>query len=139
MRLRMMTLLWMLLLSGLAAAQNAASAFQVKGVLLDSLTQEGEPYATIRVARKNNPDKPVKMMVSDLQGRFKESVSGRGDFILVITSVGRTTIVKNFTVKSGEKLVDFGTLYMTDAANELGQVEVVAQKPLVRADIDKIE
>lgn len=30
-------------------------------------------------------------------------------------------------------------LYITDASNELGQVEVVAQKPLVKADIDKIE
>lgn len=47
--------------------------------------------------------------------------------------------MKDFTVKAGEKLVDFGTLYITDASNELGQVEVVAQKPLVKADIDKIE
>ena len=30
-------------------------------------------------------------------------------------------------------------MYITDASNELGQVEVVAQKPLVKADIDKIE
>ena len=139
MKLRTTVLLWMFLLSGLAAAQNATSTFQVKGVLLDSLTQESEPYATIRVARKANPDKPVKMMVSDLQGRFKENIKGRGDFVMVVTSVGRKTIEKHFTVKPGEKLVDFGTLYVTDASNELGQVEVVAQKPLVKADIDKIE
>ena len=31
-----------------ATAQNATnSSFQIKGILLDSLTQEGEPYATI--------------------------------------------------------------------------------------------
>ena len=30
-------------------------------------------------------------------------------------------------------------MYITDASNELGQVEIVAQKPLVKADIDKIE
>ena len=58
---------------------------------------------------------------------------------MTISSIGRNTIVKDFTVKAGEKLVDFGTLYITDASNELGQVEVVAQKPLVKADIDKIE
>ena len=127
MKLRTMVLLWALMLSGLAVAQNATSTFQVKGVLLDSLTQEGEPYATIRVARKSNPEKPVKMMVSDLQGRFKENIKGRGDFVMVITSVGRSTIEKHFSVKPGEKLVDFGTIYVTDAANELGQVEVVAQ------------
>ena len=58
---------------------------------------------------------------------------------MTITSVGRTPIVKDFSVKAGEKLVDFGTLYIVDASNELGQVEIVAQKPLVKADIDKIE
>ena len=34
-----------------ATAQNATnSSFQIKGILLDSLTQEGEPYATITVS-----------------------------------------------------------------------------------------
>lgn len=140
MKLRTTVLLWICLISGLAVAQNSAvSTFQLKGILLDSLTQEGEPYATIRVARKSAPDKPVKMMVSDMKGRFQENVKGTGDFIMTITSVGRNSIIKNFSVKAGQKLVDFGTMYVTDASNELGQVEVVAQKPLVKADIDKIE
>lgn len=140
MKLKTLVLLWILLVSGLAAAQNSAvSIFQLKGILLDSLTQEGEPYATIRVARKSAPGKPVKMLVSGLDGRFKENVKGTGNFVLTITSVGRNPIVKNFSVKAGQKLVDFGTLYVTDASNELGQVEIVAQKPLVKADIDKIE
>lgn len=73
------------------------------------------------------------------EGEFHEKVPGTGNFVLTITSVGRNPIVRDFTVKAGEKLVDFGTLYITDASNELGQVEVVAQKPLVKADIDKIE
>ena len=140
MNLKATVLLWILFISGLAAAQNSAvSSFQLKGILLDSLTQEGEPYATIRVARKSAPNKPVKMMVSDMKGRFQENVKGTGSFIMTITSVGRNPIVKDFSVKAGQKLVDFGTLYVTDASNELGQVEVVAQKPLVKADIDKIE
>ena len=140
MKLKTLVLLWILLVSGLAAAQNSAvSTFQLKGILLDSLTQEGEPYATIRVARKSAPGKPVKMLVSGLDGRFKENMKGTGNFVLTITSVGRNPIVKNFSVKAGQKLVDFGTLYVTDASNELRQVEIVAQKPLVKADIDKIE
>lgn len=77
--------------------------FQLKGILLDSLTQEGEPYATIRVARKSAPNKPVKMMVSDMKGRFQENVKGTGSFIMTITSVGRNPIVKDFSVKAGQK------------------------------------
>lgn len=140
MRTKWTVLLWMLMLSGLVAAQNTAnSSFQVKGVLLDSLTQEGEPYATIKVVKKEAPAKALKMMVTDMKGRFQEKIPGTGNFVMTITSVGRNPIVKDFTVKAGESLVDFGTLYIVDASNELGQVEVVAQKPLVKVDVDKIE
>ena len=132
-------LLIMLVVSSLVAAQNAAPTFQIKGVLLDSLTQEGEPYATIKIVKKEAPANALKMLVTDMKGKFHEKVPGTGNFVMTISSIGRNTIVKDFTVKAGEKLVDFGTLYITDASNELGQVEVVAQKPLVKADIDKIE
>ena len=44
MKLRTTVLLWICLISGLAVAQNSAvSTFHLKGILLDSLTQEGEP------------------------------------------------------------------------------------------------
>lgn len=140
MRTKWTVLLWMLMISGLLAAQNTANtSFQVKGSLLDSLTQEGEPYATIKIVKKEAPAKALKMLVTDMKGQFQEKVPGTGNFVMTITSVGRTPIVKDFSVKAGEKLVDFGTLYIVDASNELGQVEIVAQKPLVKADIDKIE
>ena len=136
MKIKCSLLLIMLVVSSLVAAQNGAPTFQIKGVLLDSLTQEGEPYATIK---KEAPANALKMLVTDMKGKFQEKVPGTGNFVMTISSIGRNTIVKDFTVKAGEKLVDFGTLYITDASNELGQVEVVAQKPLVKADIDKIE
>ena len=140
MRIKWILLLGMLILSGLAVAQNTANpTFQVKGVLLDSLTQESEPYATIKIAKKHAPAQAVKMLVTDMKGKFQEKVPGTGDFVMTISSVGRNNIVKNFSVKTGGQLVDFGTLYITDASNELGQVEGVAQKPLVKVDVDKIE
>ncbi len=139
MKIKCPLLLIMLVVSSLVAAQNAAPTFQIKGVLLDSLTQEGEPYATIKIVKKEAPANALKMLVTDMKGKFQEKVPGTGNFVMTISSIGRNTIVKDFTVKAGEKLVDFGTLYITDASNELGQVEVVAQKPLVKADIDKIE
>lgn len=139
MKIKCSLLLIILVVSSLVAAQNAAPLFQIKGVLLDSLTQEGEPYATIKIVKKEAPAKALKMLVTDMKGKFQEKVPGTGNFVMTISSIGRNTIVKDFTVKAGEKLVDFGTLYITDASNELGQVEVVAQKPLVKADIDKIE
>ena len=57
-------------LSFTAKAQKAVQGqFSVKGVLLDSLSNEGEPYSTIRISLKNNPVKPVKLAV-DLSHSF---------------------------------------------------------------------
>ena len=54
MKNRWAMLLAVLLIPVWATAQNAAnSSFQIKGILLDSLTKEGEPYATIKIVKKD--------------------------------------------------------------------------------------
>ena len=62
-------LLLMLLIASCASyAQNTTtSSYIVKGILVDSLTLEGEPYATIEIVEKKAPDKAVKMAVTDMQ------------------------------------------------------------------------
>lgn len=66
MRIKWTVLLYLLMISGLALAQNTANtSFQVKGILLDSLTQEGEPYATIKIVKKEVPARALKMLVTD--------------------------------------------------------------------------
>lgn len=47
--------------------------------------------------------------------------------------------MRNFSAAENSKTIDLGTLYITDNKNELEGVEIVMQKPLVKADIDKIE
>ncbi len=132
-------LLWLCLLAcGTAMAQTGGS-FRVKGVVLDSLTQEGEPYATVKIAKKNQPEKAVKAVLTDINGVFSATVGGNGDFILTVTSIGREPLMRDFTAGVAGQEIDLGTLYIKDAANELAEVVVTAQKPLVKADIDKIE
>lgn len=45
---------------------------------------------------------------------------------------------RKFTLSASQKQVDLGTLYTAEASEMLKGVEVVAQKPLVKAEIDKI-
>lgn len=100
MKNRWAMLLAVLLIPVWATAQNAAnSSFQIKGILLDSLTKEGEPYATIKIVKKEAPEHALKMLVTDMKGHFQEKVPGnKGNFIMTISSVGRNSIVKNFSV-----------------------------------------
>ena len=61
------------------------------------MTQEGEPYATIKIVKKEAPAHALKMLVTDMQGKFQEKVPGTGDFVMTISSIGRNTIVKDFS------------------------------------------
>ncbi len=108
--------------------------------MVDSLTQESEPYATLRITAKATPQKPVKMAVTDANGKFQEKFAAvPGEYTLLLTSIGKTSVTKDFTLEAGKATVDLGTLYTAEATNELKGVEVLAQKPLVKVDVDKIE
>ncbi len=112
--------------------------YSVKGILLDSLTQAPIPYATIHIARKDNPKKAVKMLVTDTKGKFKEQLPAEGTYRIALSSVGNRTIEKEFTTESPKKTIDLGILYTSEAVEELGGVTVTARKPLVKAEVDKI-
>lgn len=118
--------------------QAQSSHYIVKGILTDSLTHESEPYATIRITLKTSPNKPVKMNVTDEKGRFQERLPQKGNYTLQITSVGKRTVIRHFTLTEANPVADLGTLYTYDDTQMLKGVEVVAQKPLVKAEIDKI-
>lgn len=129
-----------------ATTQKQEWTFTVKGVVADSLSGLGEPYATVRITQKAKTDKTngttqgkaLKIAATDKNGRFEVKVSGRGEMTLTASSMGRKDVAKDFTVTAGRKTVDMDTLYIGSADNELQQVVVKAQKPLVKADIDKI-
>ena len=126
-------------LQATASAQQPRKKCQVSGVVVDSLTREGEMYATMKITTRENPLKAVKMAVTDKDGAFKEWLHTPGNYTLTINAMGRRPIVRQFAVKPDMTAVSLDTLYISDASKQLEGVEIVAQKPLVKADIDKIE
>jgi len=109
----------------------------IKGLLVDSLTHEGEPYATIRICKEKQEDKPVVMAVTDIDGKFSPEIKSNGKYIISFTSVGRTPIKRNIII-NGEKEIDLGTLLVSDDETTLAGVEVVAHKPIVKMEADKM-
>ena len=120
------------------AQKSPQGQFSVKGVLVDSLSNEGEPYSTIRISLKSNPAKPVKLAVTDTNGKFSERLVSPGTYLISFSSVGKRTVQKEFTVSDTKKVADLGHIQMAEATEMLKGVEVVAQKPLVKAEIDKV-
>lgn len=120
-------------------SQTAGSSFTIKGTVVDSLTSEGEPYATVRLTKPGKLAEAVKMAVTDKAGRFTITAPAKGKYVLTISSMGRADIVKDIDTNGNGRAIDLGTILIKDDRNELSGVEVVAQKPLVKADIDKLE
>lgn len=118
---------------------HKAVSFTVKGIVADSLTKEPEMYATMRIARTSSHDKAVSMAATGKDGSFNVKLKEPGDYTLTVNAIGRTPIVRRFTLSADKPNADFATLYISDLSKELKGVEIVAQKPLVKADIDKIE
>lgn len=121
-----------------AKAQNTQHSYTITGVVADSVTHEGEPYATLTIARADSAAKPVKQALTDIKGRFSISSSGTGSYLLMVRSMGRKPMQRAYTVDATTRTIDLGTLLLQDGGNQLETVEVVAYKPLVKADVDKI-
>ena len=119
-------------------AQKSQSSYSVKGVLVDSLSNEGEPYATIRISLSETPTKPVRLAVTSDNGKFNEKLESPGRYIISFSSVGKNTVQRDFTLSEQVKAVDLGRILMSEATEMLKGVEVVAQKPLVKAEMDKV-
>ncbi len=109
----------------------------IKGILKDSISKESEPYATIKISKASNKEKPLEMTVTDENGNFSQKVSGKGKYIITFSSVGKNTVSLPFTIKD-EKEIDLGTIYTSDDVKQLKGVEVVAQKLLVTMEVDKM-
>ena len=122
----------MMTMSSTAMAQTT-----VKGVLMDETLGESEPFATVRVFKAGKTDKPVAMFLTDEDGKFSQEVKGKGKFDIVFSSVGKEELKQTVTLGQ-ENPLDLGTLYLKENATMLQGVEIVAQKPLVKMDVDKM-
>ena len=109
----------------------------VKGVLMDEGLGEAEPFATIRVFKEGKTGKHVAMFLTDENGQFKQEVKGKGKFDIVFSSVGKEDLKMTITLGQ-ENPLNLDTLYIKENATMLKGVEIVAQKPLVKMEVDKM-
>ena len=121
----------------LMAVQSMAQTTKVTGVLTDQTSGESEPFATVRVFKAGKTDKPVAMFLTNENGQFSQEVKGKGEFDIVFSSVGKEDLKQSITL-GGEPSLDLGTLSIKENATMLKGVEIVAQKPLVKMEVDKM-
>lgn len=114
-------------------AQSKPVNYQVKGQVIEKLSGNGVPYATVIL--KNDSIKEKKMQACDVSGHFSITVLTPHNYILTVSAVGYREF--SIPVNVFEQMTDLGTLSL-DEGIEIKEVTITAQKPLVKVDVDKI-
>lgn len=120
------------------AQSDKNSPFSIKGQVIDSLTNETVPYATLSISSSQTPQKAEKLLACDIDGKFETEMKAPGTYIITMQSIGKATAKTHFTLSETKKSLDLGKLYMMEDNQRLGEVTVTAQKPLIKVEVDKI-
>ena len=110
----------------------------VKGIVLDSISNETIPYVTVSVSTAATPDVYVKRIASGINGEFELELNKAGGYILSLESVGMKKYTREMKIIADQKIHNLGKLFMSPSSKNLAELTVTAIKPLVKVDLDKI-
>lgn len=112
----------------------------VTGSLLDSATNKPVSWATTGLYKKGNTSKPLQNLFSDNKGKFEFTAVDTGSYVVIVTYAGYIEKEFPFTVDTGAAKKDIGTITLSPASKELGNVVVTAtaRKPLLEQEDEKM-
>jgi outer membrane cobalamin receptor len=117
---------------------TAAQPYRVKALVIDSSTGEPLPYVTCSVISDEIPQQVIVRFAGDAEGKIDGGLRSPGNYTLIISFVGKQTSQHRFTVDTQHTHADLGTIRMHIGEETLADLDVVANRPLIKADADKI-
>lgn len=120
----------------ISKAFSPSEIFQIKGLIADSVSGKGLPYVTISV--QNGQKGIIKRLATDASGNFSFTLDTTGIYDVFFQSIGYQTAKKNLALDGKTSQINIGTVKINPGAQKIDEVAVIAQKPLVRTEVDKI-
>lgn len=117
------------------ASMEFSGDYKIRGVVIDSLSSEGISYVTISI---QNAEGIVKQLACDEAGNFNVSIDNPGEYDVIFHSVGYRMRKDNISVNEEKPEADMGNIVLIPSNEEIGEVTVAVQKPLIRTEPDKI-
>lgn len=115
---------------------QTGSTVTLRGTVKDSLSGAAEPYATIRVL-KDGTDKAQKVTTTDTDGHFSITLPRQERYTVECIVIGKA-VLRREVQADGRTSVSMDDFLLQDISNSLGTATVTAQRPLVKAEIDKV-
>jgi len=111
--------------------------FSVIGQVADSVDLKGIPFATISIFKTSDQSIVTKLATSD-NGKFETLLKDSGEYKIEAQSMGYRSFSTTFTIDKSMPSIDLGKILIKEAAVEIGDVKIIADKPLVVVEADKI-
>src|ERR1035437_8168389 len=132
MRLKFSLLLFLLVAINIVAENNPA-VYQITGQAIETVSGKSIPYATVTL--QNDSAKTIKKISTDVSGKFSVLVSEKRKYSLIFSAIGYAESHQKVDIT--ELKTDLGAIKMNEGV-ALEEVAVIAQRPLVKVDVDKI-
>ncbi len=118
-------------------AQTASEPlYEIKGVTADSATQKTLDYTTVGL--KTDKNVPIKSVLTKSDGSFLFSGIKAGKYLVSVISVGYHTKTIAVDLTGTSKTNDLGTIFIATKTNQLKEVVVMADKPIIKQEVDRI-
>ena len=115
-----------------------AQKVQISGTVLDKQTRQGEPSAILQFFKAPDTEKPIAFTTTDTEGRFVHTLTGKGDYSVLFSNMGRKSVTVPFTINEGDTAIDLGEILIEDDIETLKAGTVTAQRPLVKMEVDRM-
>lgn len=121
------------LASGIGYRVSAQTSYEIKGIVTDSVSKKALDYITIGL--KNDKNELLKTGLTKDDGSFAIADIKTGKYVLSVIAMGYKLKTINLTLAGNS---DLGTIYIVPQVTGLDAVTVIADRPIVKMDIDKI-
>lgn len=109
-------------------------------VIANVIDEAGNPeeYATYRIFEMPDTTRQIIGNVTKSDGVINSQLPKAGDYKIVITAMMKSPIAIDFSVNNQDPVADLGVINTELAGETLNEVTVIAQRPLVTKEIDRI-
>lgn len=126
-----------LFLWNIAGAQTKTNN-TISGKVYDKSSNQPLEYATIAIINKQS-GKIINGTIADVNGQFAISNIPSGSYIVDIEFIGyEKNRLDNINVTADKKSISVGTVFLSPLMQNLQNVTIVGDKPIVESKIDKI-
>lgn len=128
--IRVFILLLLLLSSMLASANNETIKHNISGKVIDSITQQPIPYATVSISKDNVI---IDGVITNENGEFELRIQ-KGNYIIKVEFLSYKSYERPIIINSS---INVGIVSLSESSELLDEISVKTEKSTVNLQIDK--